>query len=341
MADMLPYRDRLRSLDDTPDDAPADGQAPVWDADAGAFVWDAAAGASAYEVAVAGGYVGTEADWLASLVGPAGPQGPAGADGADGADGAAGPQGPQGDPGPGVPAGGTAGQVLSKVDGTDYNAAWSDPAGGGVAIGDAIGGATAGRVLYVGAGGALDDDPGLNYAGGSARRLNIGKSTFGAGHLVVDWSDEGNGYGLFLIMGTSQTYAPIEIRRSNGTIAWSVGADGSQTISTANLTEGINVTANNLVAAMSWVRSTATLLLKSNGPSGQPLRTQGASGQTAPHYRAIDSVGATLFEIGPDGNIRTSCTAAATTPGSVVRRLPIYDAAGTLLGYIPIYDSIA
>jgi hypothetical protein len=68
-------------------------------------------GASAYEVAVANGFVGTEVEWLASLVGPAGADGaagPAGADGAQGpqgiqglqglagADGAQGPQGDQG-----------------------------------------------------------------------------------------------------------------------------------------------------------------------------------------------------------------------------------------------------
>jgi len=35
-------------------------------------------GASAYEVAVANGFVGTEAQWLASLAGPQGPQGTAG-----------------------------------------------------------------------------------------------------------------------------------------------------------------------------------------------------------------------------------------------------------------------
>lgn len=35
-------------------------------------------GASAYEIAVAGGFVGTEAEWLASLVGPQGPEGPQG-----------------------------------------------------------------------------------------------------------------------------------------------------------------------------------------------------------------------------------------------------------------------
>jgi hypothetical protein len=55
---------------------------------------------SAYEVAVDEGFVGTEEEWLESLIGadgaagaqgPAGPQGPAGADGATGATGPAGP----------------------------------------------------------------------------------------------------------------------------------------------------------------------------------------------------------------------------------------------------------
>ena len=54
--------------------------------------------------------------------GPPGPEGPPGKDGANGADGS---------PGPGVPAGGAAGQVLSKVDGADYNTAWIDPPEGG------------------------------------------------------------------------------------------------------------------------------------------------------------------------------------------------------------------
>ena len=112
---------------------------------------DGADGQSAYEVAVANGFIGTEVEWLASLVGPKGdkgdtgdqgpqgiqgpqgeqgPQGiqgiqgetgPAGADGAPGADGA------DGAPGVGVVAGGTAGQVLSKIDSTDYNTQWVTP----------------------------------------------------------------------------------------------------------------------------------------------------------------------------------------------------------------------
>lgn len=48
-------------------------------------------GSSAYQVAVANGFVGTEAQWLASLVGPQGPTGAAGATGATGPQGPAGP----------------------------------------------------------------------------------------------------------------------------------------------------------------------------------------------------------------------------------------------------------
>lgn len=161
-------------------------------------------GLSAYEVAVANGFVGTEAEWLTSLQGPKGdtgdqgPQGipgndgatglqgpigltgPAGADGNDGAtgpqgiqgltgpqgeqgiqgltgdtgvegpagndgqDGAQGPQGIQGLQGPagndgadgqGVPIGGTSGQVLSKIDATDFNTEWVNPVTGGSADG--------------------------------------------------------------------------------------------------------------------------------------------------------------------------------------------------------------
>lgn len=68
-----------------------------------------------------------------------GPQGPPGADsvvpgpqGPQGPIGDTGPQGPQGiqgvkgDTGEGVPIGGTAGQVLSKINATDYNTQWSN-----------------------------------------------------------------------------------------------------------------------------------------------------------------------------------------------------------------------
>ena len=69
--------------------------------------------------------------------GPVGPKGDTGAQGPQGTQGPIGETGPKGDPGatgpagPGVPAGGVAGQVLTKVDGTDYNTEWKDAGGGG------------------------------------------------------------------------------------------------------------------------------------------------------------------------------------------------------------------
>ena len=64
---------------------------------------------------------GTAPNQVLNLTLPRGEQGPAGADGAPGAAGA------DGAPGQGVPTGGTAGQVLSKVDSTDYNTQWITP----------------------------------------------------------------------------------------------------------------------------------------------------------------------------------------------------------------------
>jgi hypothetical protein len=71
---------------------------------------------------VTGTITGIITGTLSGSVGVPGPQGPAGNPGATG------PQGQQGEPGApgvGVPAGGTAGQFLTKIDGTNYNTDWT------------------------------------------------------------------------------------------------------------------------------------------------------------------------------------------------------------------------
>ncbi len=79
--------------------------------------------------------------------GPQGPTGAAGANGAVGAAGATGLQGPSGAMGEtgatgatglGVVAGGTAGQVLSKIDANDYNTQWINPPATGAPAADGI-----------------------------------------------------------------------------------------------------------------------------------------------------------------------------------------------------------
>lgn len=85
----------LGELHDVSVSSPADGDALLYSSASGTWVNSpgGVAGASAYEVAVEEGFVGTEEQWLASLVGPQGETG------ATGATGATGPQGPQGDTG--------------------------------------------------------------------------------------------------------------------------------------------------------------------------------------------------------------------------------------------------
>lgn len=76
---------------------------------------DGADGLSAYEIAVNNGFAGSESAWLASLAGDDGTDGSNGTNGSNGA---------------GVPAGGAAGQILEKTDGTDYSTQWvNKPAG--------------------------------------------------------------------------------------------------------------------------------------------------------------------------------------------------------------------
>jgi hypothetical protein len=76
-----------------------------------------------------------------STPGPIGPQGPIGLTGATGAQGISGTNGTNGQ---GVPTGGTANQVLAKVDGTNYNTTWVTPASGSA---DNLGNHTATQAL--------------------------------------------------------------------------------------------------------------------------------------------------------------------------------------------------
>ncbi len=76
-------------------------------------------GDSAYEVAVANGFVGTEAEWLDSLVGPQGPQGIQGIQGNTGAQGIQGVKGDKGDTGDQGPQGAQGIQGIQGIPGDD------------------------------------------------------------------------------------------------------------------------------------------------------------------------------------------------------------------------------
>jgi len=76
----------------------------------------------------------TGSQGIQGIQGVQGEQGVQGATGAAGTNGTNGTNGVDGADGVGVPAGGTAGQVLAKINSTDYNTQWVDQSGGGSSI---------------------------------------------------------------------------------------------------------------------------------------------------------------------------------------------------------------
>lgn len=86
-------------------------------------------GKSAYEIAVENGFIGSEIQWLESLIGDTGLQGPAGNDGAQGPQGPAGNDGAQGPQGPQGPAGNDGAQGPQGPAGNDGPQGPQGPAG--------------------------------------------------------------------------------------------------------------------------------------------------------------------------------------------------------------------
>ena len=133
------YGASLGDLNDVDDSDTTDGKVLTRQAD-GSFALEAAGGGGGGSVVRSGsgvpsGGLGVDGDFYINtaantLYGPkaSGSWGSAvslvGPTGATGATGPTGPTGPTGTAGPGVATGGTAGQVLSKVDATDFNTTW-------------------------------------------------------------------------------------------------------------------------------------------------------------------------------------------------------------------------
>jgi hypothetical protein len=80
--------------------------------------------------------------------------------------------------------------------------------------------------------------------------------------------------------------------------------------------------------------------IKAGDPSRTTVVIQAIPSQTGDLLQIQDSTGNKQFAIAPDGKIKTNQTAAATTLGNVVGKMPVYGTGGTLVGYMPIYDNI-
>lgn len=155
-------------------------------------------------------------------IGPEGPQGPKGDQGVQGNQGvqgvqgikgdtgntgATGSQGPQGAPGQGVPTGGTTGQVLAKIDDTNYNTQWTTPSASGnyvLKTGDTMTGQLTLNYLYpvitIADTGTTDTTAAdiMGKRGGNNRwLLRLGGGVEGGGNSGSDfylyrWADDGS-----------------------------------------------------------------------------------------------------------------------------------------------------
>ena len=87
-----------------------------------------------------------------------------------GVPGATGAQGPQGDPGEGVPVGGSAGQVLAKIDGTNYNTEWVNVEGDYLPL----------------AGGSMDNDAQIYFTATGGHEAVLSGSSLSIGEVGYD-----------------------------------------------------------------------------------------------------------------------------------------------------------
>ena len=166
-----------------------------------------------------------------NLKGIQGDPGTPGADGADGADGV------------GVPAGGTAGQVLAKINSTDYNTTWITPSGGG--------------------GGGVGQVDTLYTGSAYAATITLIHDMFDYDNLIMEIADS-NGY----TRGSS--FAPSELSTSQV-----IGLDNSYGYIWYSITSGTSLTAvsnnNYFIASIVGVKygaATAATVSYDNTVSG-------------------------------------------------------------------------
>jgi hypothetical protein len=125
---------------------------------------------------------------------------------------------------------------------------------------------------------------------------------------------------VFSGIGTAIEFWTHEYSIDNGKLAMKIGTSGNIAINKASPTAFFEI-----VNKFDIVTFLATAF----------------PGQTLPLFQMKDSSGNIGFSLGPSGQIYTNQSAANTnTPsGATARQMPIYDEAGFLLGYIPIYAS--
>lgn len=118
--------------------------------------------------------------------------------------------------------------------------------------------------------------------------------------------------------------------------------NASGTSALQNNTSGSNNTANGYNAGLAIVAGNQNTLLGSGADASGDLTNSMAlgAGAIAPASNTVMIGNTSVTKVLTSGALGVGNTAAATTPGSVVRKMEIFDASGSSLGFIAIYSSI-
>lgn len=172
-----------------------------------------------------------------------------------------------------------------------------------------------------------------------SRPLHVYRQSNNANDLIR--IEVGDSFGVFIdIINTERT--------------WRIGQDSSENFILRDVTNGnttiitvekgatqnsfyVNALGN---IAMNHNSPSSKLHIKGSNPNVPVLILDGEATQVAPILRIRDSAGNSLFSISKEGHIQSSQTSSGTTLGNVVAKLPIYTVGGSLVGYIPIYNTI-
>jgi len=218
--------------------------------------------------------------------------GGSGSSGTSGTSGAAGASGSSGTSGEGVPAGGTAGQVLAKIDGDDYNTQWVDQTGGG-------GSGSSGTSGTSGAAGASGSSGTSGAAGASGSSGTSGASgSSGTSGIGSDGSSGTSGVGTDGSSGTSGTQGPQGDPGADGSSGTSgVGTDGSSGTSGTQGPQGDpGADGSSGTSGVGTDGSSGTS--GTQGPQGDP----GADGSSGTSGVGTDGSSGTSGTQGPQGN---------------------------------------
>ena len=236
---------------------------------------------------------GSHNAWVFAVAGEIGQTGATGSTGATGATGAA---------GTGVPTGGTAGQVLAKIDATDYNTQWVNAASGtpnyaltagtatyatasgsatvagtAVTAGTAYFATTAGTATYattsgtaVSISGSITNSQVSDFAAGTVTRGTANSLLTGDNSFIGQntFTPTNSSSTALRVVGQASQGAILQDWRSSSASLASMGADGAFTLPNASITAAGNATFNTTSITPSTTNAVA-LTITPNGTGNQ------------------------------------------------------------------------